>query len=80
MKINFKKFSAAELDKYDIVTEKFENLVHKQSTTLFLNEREKDFMSYVGRHFYVGTGHQNPAMPTPHCLVKAFEMSKTVYI
>ena len=80
MSVKLDTLTPKQINQYDVVTDKFEHLVHKQAKTLFLKDVEQDFMQYVGKHFYTGHGYQRACVPSPHCLNKAYEMSRVVFL
>lgn len=80
MSVHLDTFTEKQVNQYDEVTEKFDHLVHKQANTLFLKDVEQDFMQYVGKHFYTGIGYQKACTPSPHCLNKAYEMARVVFL
>lgn len=85
---NFMELNADQLEKlspelqnkYDVVIEKFEKMVHKSSRTTFLKNHESDFMGYVSNHFYTKSlGRHLPRVPDAVQLNKAYELSRIIY-
>ena len=74
------KLSPALQNKYDVVIEKFEKMVHKSSRTTSLQVHESDFMNYVSQHFYSKSFNQwIPLLPNEVQLNKAYELSRIIY-
>lgn len=59
---------------YDTVAEKFRQLVLKSTKTLFMNEREVAFLTYVGKHFYTGVRNKKSTLPTAARLKTAHKL------
>lgn len=59
---------------YETVAEKFRQLVLKSTKTLFMNNNEIAFMTYVGKHFYSGVRNKKASMPTPARLKTAHKL------